>query len=187
MANSGGKFYWKVVTNGGGTEIVHGYFTSLAAAKQYALDIYHSDIPLAFLIESEPDYAKNWPFVSCAEMNIVAWDQTTYFDIEDGYGEIEGSEEIGTFRVTLSIVHEKLYINEGIFKVPSFKTAPDWLKDHGASNRTINCLKRDKIFSINNIYYVVEHMDDLFKVRNLGRKSIEEITDILKATGIYTE
>lgn len=183
----GGKFYWKVVTNGGGTEIVHGYFTSLSAATQYALDIYHSDIPLAFLIESEPDYAKNGPMVSCEEMKIMAWDQTTYFDIEDCYGEIEGSEEIGTFRVTLSIVHEKLYINEGIFRVPSFQTAPDFLKLCGASARTVNCLKRDKTFSINNIYYVAEHMDDLFKVRNLGRKSIEEIKDILKATGIHTE
>lgn len=93
MANSGGKFYWKVVTNGGGTEIVHGYFTSLSAATQYALDIYHSDIPLAFLIESEPDYAKNGPFVSCEEMNIMAWDQTTYFDIEDGYGDFMNMTE----------------------------------------------------------------------------------------------
>lgn len=50
------------------------------------------------------------------------------------------------------------------------------------SVRTFNCLKRSKVNTLNDLIKMSD--DDLYKVRNLGRKSLREIKEKLKERGL---
>ena len=63
--------------------------------------------------------------------------------------------------------------------IPSMETAID---DLGLSLRSYNCLKRAGIDTLGDLCNMT--LTDLMKVRNLGRKSCNEVLDILKELGV---
>ena len=50
------------------------------------------------------------------------------------------------------------------------------------SVRSYNCLKRANIITVQELTQKTE--DDMMKVRNLGKKSLKEVRDKLKALGL---
>ena len=51
------------------------------------------------------------------------------------------------------------------------------------SVRTYNCLKRAQINTVGDL--VARSMDEMIKVRNLGKKSLEEIIEKLEEMGLH--
>lgn len=179
-----GKYFWRVTSIGGSTELVHGYFTSLHAAIRYVMDIHAANVPLVSLQEIEPDDAKNDEIKFTDDTCRYTWYQTPITNVYDYYGNLEDIKHWPARTVIINIDYVKLYINEGMFDVPSLQTAPEWLEEHGASTRTVNCLKRNNNFSLHDISYLGLFFYELPDVRNMGIKCITEIKDILEKEGI---
>ena len=184
-----GVYLYRVDSVGGKTSLVHGYFTNFQAAERYVYDLYHSNIPLCDLTEINPDKAKNTDLEETSlkdyRVGTYLWKQRT-FRYVDEYGDLYCEPEtIFDYRVMVSINCVHMYINEGIFDLDSSETAGEWLEKHGASIRTINCMKRPgSEFSYRSIYYLADHAYNLYIVRNLGRKSMDEILQLLDKEGI---
>lgn len=199
MERERGVYLYKVSSTGGRTKLVHGYFSNFQAAERYVNDLYYSNTPLCDLIEMDPQKAENSNF----EINVngfhsdipssYTWKQKILHFIDE-YGDIYSeAEEIGSYAVYVEIAKEHMYINEGMFEVASQETISEWLEKHGATTRTVNCMARvsgsfgDSIFKYKSIYFLADHAYELPSVRNLGRKSMEEILSILDREGIkYT-
>lgn len=59
------------------------------------------------------------------------------------------------------------------------------IADLGLTIRSYNCLRRAGIYNISEL--INKHADNLFKIRNLGRKSLKEILNALNKRGYYIE
>ncbi len=57
------------------------------------------------------------------------------------------------------------------------------IEDLDFSVRTYNCLKRAQINTVGDL--VARTMDEMIKVRNLGKKSLEEIIEKLEGMGLH--
>ena len=57
------------------------------------------------------------------------------------------------------------------------------IEDMDFSVRTYNCLKRAQINTVGDL--VARSMDEMIKVRNLGKKSLEEIIEKLEDMGLH--
>ena len=57
------------------------------------------------------------------------------------------------------------------------------IEDLDFSVRTYNCLKRAQINTVGDL--VAKTMDEMIKVRNLGKKSLEEIIEKLDEMGLH--
>ncbi|CBL06713.1 DNA-directed RNA polymerase, alpha subunit/40 kD subunit [Megamonas hypermegale ART12/1] len=72
---------------------------------------------------------------------------------------------------------EDIPADEGIFNVPeednTSKVMEMTIEDLDLSVRSYNCLKRAEINTVADLMQKSE--DDMIKVRNLGRKSLEEV------------
>ena len=79
---------------------------------------------------------------------------------------------------------EDIPADEGIFNTPeednTSKVMEMTIEDLDLSVRSYNCLKRAEINTVADLMQKSE--DDMIKVRNLGRKSLEEVKK--KITGI---
>ena len=188
-----GVSLWKVETIGGNTELVHGYFSNFQAAERYVYDLFHSTIPVCNLIEHKAEKAENSDITSDNSDILLygrsySWWQELYVydddDYEYGYDLPSNMVSIGRYLVTASIIKVPMHINEGIYDLDACETAADWLEKHGASTRTVNCMRRKSEFCYRSIYYMADHAYDLYSVRNLGRKSLDEILSLLDKEGI---
>jgi DNA-directed RNA polymerase subunit alpha len=57
-----------------------------------------------------------------------------------------------------------------------------YLDELNLSVRTYNCLKRAGIDTVENLCDMTA--EDMMRVRNLGRKSLEEVIKVMKANGL---
>ena len=64
----------------------------------------------------------------------------------------------------------------------SQKTLEITIEDLDLSVRSLNCLRRANIHTVGDLTHRTE--DDMLKVRNLGRKSLEEVQNKLKDLGL---
>lgn len=191
MEYNDGKELWKVETTGGKTDLVHGYFSNFQAAERYVYDLFSANVPLCNLVESKPDKAVNKELTGTSKDEVILLDRETFswwqdlYTYNDEFGDLYCEpEHLGQYLVTAIISKTTMHINEGLFDISSSETAADWLERHGASVRTVNCMRRKSNFCYRSIYYMADHAYDLYSVRNLGRKSLDEILSLLDKEGI---
>ena len=81
---------------------------------------------------------------------------------------------------------EDIPADEGIFNTPeednTSKVMEMTIEDLDLSVRSYNCLKRAEINTVADLMKKSE--DDMIKVRNLGRKSLEEVKKKLQELGL---
>jgi len=81
---------------------------------------------------------------------------------------------------------EDIPADEGIFNTPeednTSKVMEMTIEDLDLSVRSYNCLKRAEINTVADLMQKSE--DDMIKVRNLGRKSLEEVKKKLQELGL---
>ena len=81
---------------------------------------------------------------------------------------------------------EDIPADEGIFNTPeednTSKVMEMTIEDLDLSVRSYNCLKRAEINTVADLMQKSE--DDMIKVRNLGRKSLEEVKKNLQELGL---
>jgi DNA-directed RNA polymerase subunit alpha len=93
------------------------------------------------------------------------------------------SEHLSLFINLSDNVKDKTIITEKQTEVPE-STAKDMSIDElELSVRSYNCLKRAQINTVGDL--VARTMDEMIKVRNLGKKSLEEIIEKLEGMGLH--
>ena len=79
-------------------------------------------------------------------------------------------------------VDKNAYTAKAVFTVDSEKMLEMTIEDLDLSVRSFNCLKRAGINTVGDLKN--KSMEDMMKVRNLGRKSLEEVLGKLKELGL---
>lgn len=168
------KGHYRVTSFANGYEIFHGHFTSRYEALDYIRKLHAANIPLGAPSE-EVNCALNGEIETFfANDNKFRWTQSMR---DENY---EWSE---AFNVYVFISWVDLHIDDPKFDVGVFENAGEWLERHGASVRLSNVMKRCLPYST--IYTAAGFSnDELMKVRNMGRKSMDEFDAILTREGI---